>query len=583
MTNTDASSSNVLPVDAKTTIEMVTDNSVANGNSENIAMASLTNAGDYRGGLFFTFNIKKGNATFVTTGQKTVTVKANPAYIASASFVDTSAETGEIEVYPTVNTALSDKTSYTFGAVPVKKDMISLKATVDYAIADGEDADKVTATLTDANNQPLAMQQLKFELPAGSGATFGPDSSPLIVKTDSTGQATVPVTLKSAQDAIIRVTCSLVTDASITRYIDIHFRAFVKPQLRLTANTTKDNAPANGTDVDTVVATLVDQNNKPVSGVAVLFDISPHNNDVFIQGAPPPQQVVTDVNGKATVNITDKSTLAESITVTASLVSDATVNDSAIVHFQAVVKPQLRLTANATKDNAPANGTDVDTVVATLVDQNNMPVSGVAVLFDISPHNNDVFIQGAPPPQQVVTDANGKATVNITDKSTLAESITVTASLVSDATVNDYTTIHFQVVNPAPPIPPPPPPSGQLSITFRLYRPGITQPIPFPNYQRVGTARAYVFLNDSNGRPAPNSRVYLFVQSIYYVQSRIVGLNGYPITPAPGAYAITDGEGKVQVNIAQWPGPNVSSSPVRLYANFTGQQPVGQFLPITFT
>src|SRR5690606_41086642 len=83
-------------------------------------------------------------------------------------------------------------------------------------------------------------------------------------------------------------------------------------------------------------------------------------------------------------------------------------------------------------------------VVATLVDPNDKLVRGDSVLVDISPHNNDVSIQGAPPPQQVVTDASGKATVNITDKSTLAESITVTASLASDTAVNDYTTIHFQ-------------------------------------------------------------------------------------------------------------------------------------------
>ncbi|QMV27711.1 hypothetical protein GRI33_12130 [Brucella sp. BO3] len=329
MTNTDDLPSDVLPVSAVTRIQMITDNSPANGLAENTAIASLDNAGNFTNDIFFKFTITQGSAVFTTTGQQTVIVKANPAFVASASFTDLTSETGVIEVYPVVNQDLSDKAAYSFKADAPKKNNISLSVTTDNALANGTDADVVTALVTDPANKPLPGQAVEFTLTAGSPATFSNGQSTQTATTDDKGQASVSVTLKSEQAATVTVTCSLLSDRSVSKSIDVHFKANpAKRQLSLKLQTLKNNAVANGTDLNAVGATLSDQSGTPVPNELLDFDFSPPNTAISFVGGSSTIDATTNSNGSTLVNLTDRSQAADTITVNATLASDPTVKGS---------------------------------------------------------------------------------------------------------------------------------------------------------------------------------------------------------------------------------------------------------------
>lgn len=577
MSNPDDQPSNVLPVSAVTRIQMITDNSPANGQAENTAIASLDNAGSYKNDIYFTFTITKGNAVFTQTSQQTINVKANPAFVASVSFTDHTSETGEIEVYPVVNQSLSAKTAYSFKAGLPQKNKLSLSAPTDNAVADGLQADIVTALVTDSMNGPLSGQAVEFTLPTDSRAAFGNGQSSQTVTTNGNGQASVSVTLKSEQDAIIPISCSLLSDPSVSQSIDVHFKAIPqKRQLTLTLQPLSDNAVANGIDINAVGATLLDQNNAPVAGEVLNFSFSPQLPTVSFYGGSSTTSSTTNINGTTLVSITDRSQAADTITVNATLASDPTVRGSTQIHFTTATptKRQLTLTLRPLKDNAAANGTDINTISATLLDQNNAPVMGEVINFNLLPQVPNISFVGGSTTTSSTTDGNGVAVVSINDRSQRADTVTVNATLASDATVKSSTQVHFTAVAQ--------PPSSR-SINLALSRNGATQTCSYPTLEPARTARVFVYVRNGSGAPLSQQLVYLSVQVNTYTQPRIVGIQNLDVAPTPYTTAVTDINGVIQVNIALWRGPQFCYGTVTLFANFNNYQYSGPSISMYFS
>ncbi len=578
MSNTDDQPSIVLPVDAVISIEISPDNSPADGITQNTAHATLENAGSYKDAIFFNFNITKGSAVFTETGGQTITVQANPAFFASAAFTDHTSETGEIEVHPVVKPTLSNKAAYSFAAKTPQKNQLFLSLTNDNAVADGTNANVVTALVTDSKSIPLNTQIVEFTLPGGSPATFGSSRSPFYGTTDETGHTSVPVTLNSGQDATVTVTCSLLSDPSVSKSIDVHFKGKTTPEKnQLFLSLTNDNAVADGTNANVVTALVTDSKSIPLNTQIVEFTL-PGGSPATFGSSRSPFYGTTDETGHTSVPVTLNSGQDATVTVTCSLLSDPSVSKSIDVHFKAVpLKRQLNMTLKTIIDNSVANGTDVNAVRATVSDQSGTPVPNETVNFNFSPPNPNVFFYGGSSTARDITDEAGEALAIIQDRSQVADNITINAILASDPTVSSSTQVHFIAVAP-----PPPPPPASRSIHFNLSRNGETQTCSYPNLELARTARVYVSVTDSIGTPLPQQLVYLSVQVSDYMQPRIAGIQGNLIPFTPTTIATTDANGIIQVNIALWRGPVNTYGTVTLFANLYEPYFSGPYIQMFF-
>src|SRR5690606_31414915 len=129
------------------------------------------------------------------------------------------------------------------------------------------------------------------------------------------------------------------------------------------------------------------------------------------------QTVVTGADGTAAAEVT--STTAGPVTVAAKI-GRAACRDRALmatVGAGAVDHTQSELVV--TKDNAVADGTDKNIFTATIVDANDNPIAGEAVVHTIT------IPDGTTTTQTVVTGADGTAAAKVT--STTAGPVTVAA------------------------------------------------------------------------------------------------------------------------------------------------------------
>lgn len=568
-----------LPVSAKTSISIVD-----GSNNQKMAIASLSNAGDYEDSIFFTFNVISGNAVLNSKGDKTVTVQANPAYVASVILLSDAATNGEIEVYPTINQKLKASTDYTLNGT--KSNLhISLKATPSNPVADGKNADIITATLSDINNNNISNEKLIFTLLGNSAASFDNATSPLSIITDSDGNANVSVKLKSTIDDIVTVNCALATDKTVQQSIDIPFKGFSEPQPpKLTIVLSAANsgiATSNGQDQIILTALLTDQDGQPISGKLINFIKKSKNTNLQLD---PQFKGLTSKEGKATCLLTDNSRLADKFKVVASLNEDSTIYDNIDVFFNAAVPVPVQeekniLSIAAFNNNvATSNGQDKITLTATLTNENDQPIVNKKINFRNISSNKNLNITTL---NNGRTNDSGQVSSTLTDNSQLAESFTVSATMDDNPDVHHSIDVSFSAPSPMPQ-PQPPIKQKSVNISFLPSRKGIIQNYQFPNYDKANTARVFVSLTDEYGRPVTGRSVFLFVQSINIAVSRIVGIDLNIINPTVFVNATSNSQGLIQVNISQWRYNGNYNPGIRLFANFTGPTPNGPYIDIPF-
>ncbi|MHA6306824.1 Ig-like domain-containing protein [Hafnia paralvei] len=260
------------------------------------------------------------------------------------------------------------------------------------AVANGTATNQATATVVDANGNPLS----------GVEVTWSQDGSALLgasPKTDANGQTTVTFTDTKAQTVNITAT---VNNSSLSKP-----STFIgdSGSVKVSALTVTSGAVANGTATNQATATVVDANGNPLSGVEVTWS----QDGSALLGASPK----TDANGQTTVTFTD--TKAQTVNIT------ATVNNSSLSKPSTFVgdSGSAKVSALTVTSGAVANGTATNQATATVVDANGNPLSGVEVTW-----SQDGSAQLGTSPK---TDANGQATVTFTD--TKAQTVNITATV----------------------------------------------------------------------------------------------------------------------------------------------------------
>ncbi|WNI84131.1 Ig-like domain-containing protein [Citrobacter portucalensis] len=375
------------------TLTVDKDGSVADGKTANSATATVVDAnGNPVAGQTVTWSADKGTVKFAAGG---VTDTAGKATV---TFTDTVAETANITA--SLNGSSQTKPS-SFMADASTATVSTLSIDKDGSLADGKTANSATATVVDANGNPVAGQTVTWSADKGT-VKFAAGGV-----TDTAGKATVTFTDTVAETA--NITASL-NGSSQTK--PSSFIADVTTATVSTLTIDKDGSLADGKTANSATATVVDANGNPVAGQTVTWSAD-KGTVKFAAGG------VTDTAGKATVTFTD--TVAETANITASLGSSSQTKPSS---FIADVTTATVSTLTIDKDGSPADGKTANSATATVVDVNGNPIAGQTVTWSAD-KGTVVFAASG------VTDAGGKVSVTFTD--TVAETANITATLGSSS------------------------------------------------------------------------------------------------------------------------------------------------------
>ncbi|OXX68816.1 hypothetical protein B9J87_15000, partial [Vibrio sp. V19_P1S1T109] len=230
------------------------------------------------------------------------------------------------------------------------------EVTVNDAIADGKATNELRVTLKDANDNAVAGETISFTL-NGSGQA----ASPLTATTDSSGRAIFRLSNKVAETVTVTAMHSSGSrDAYVTFLAD-----------PTTANingvnssfvVVKDGEKADGKATNELRVTLKDANDNLVAGEAITFDVI--SGDVTLIET----KVTTDTDGKATAKVTSKKAGKATIRAT----YDGESKEVEVIFVADSAKAVLTAFTVGT-NGQPANGSDQNSVTATVKDPNGNP------------------------------------------------------------------------------------------------------------------------------------------------------------------------------------------------------------------
>lgn len=272
------------------------------------------------------------------------------------------------------------------------------------ALADGKETVTWSATVKDANQNPVADAQVKWSSDNADITLAGSSTN-----TNASGVATVTATSTKTADAVI--TATVATTGSNARAGKVGYIADTSTTKLTAVAADKTKALANGVDLITLSTVVTDINGNPLVNADVAWSTNPEN------GTFSASTTKTDAQGKATV-ILSSQTLGN-YTVTASAYS-ATATSSSLSFIADMATAQIA-TLTADKTAGILAGVDSVALQVTVQDASHHPVPNMTVNWS-SDNASGIFTQASG-----VTDANGIATATLT--STLAQSTVIKASI----------------------------------------------------------------------------------------------------------------------------------------------------------
>lgn len=278
-----------------------------------------------------------------------------------------------------------------------------IEAVIPKATANGTAVTKVKAHVTDANGNPIADQEVVFQIEDGVAAMqVGP------FKTDANGDVFVEFT--STKAGLVHVIATI-NGAKIVKQspAEVEFVADV-PDVSSNSGSFLEviipKAAANGAAVTKVRAHVVDVNGNPVANQLVVFEKVSGEADL------PAGPFKTDANGDVFIELI--STKVGLVQIQAKVEGSLIVKNSpAKVEF-VVDAPDVSVTGASYLETvipkATANGTAITKVKAHVADAKGNAVAGQEVVFSIE--KGDGTLQAG----VFMTDANGDVEIEITSK-----------------------------------------------------------------------------------------------------------------------------------------------------------------------
>lgn len=323
----------LLKVEAKMTLQMKKNGAAADNQDVDIAQVCFKNMSEGTKPIVIDYKIESGTAVFLENKQKTLRKHTNNSLSSTVQLINGTPGKGMLKATPYLNPKMAPPpVEYEFVG-PARKLKLVLDVTTDNQLADGTGIDVVTATLIDeTTNKPVSNEKLDFEL-STTDAQFQGGGTKIQATTDADGKILVRITSNANANISVTLTATVVTDPSVSQKVVVNFKAKLW-KLVLTVN--PNGQHSDGVAADVVIATLTDQNNKPLSNVKINFVLS-DNIAKFTSGGTS-AIVATDAKGKATVRITSNANANVSLTVTATVVDDTSITQSIDIYFTAKPK-----------------------------------------------------------------------------------------------------------------------------------------------------------------------------------------------------------------------------------------------------
>ncbi len=375
-------------------LTVLRDNAAADGTQTNAVRAKVTDAqGNPLAGQTVTFKATNGATLAV------IQVVTDAHGIAETTLTNTVAGISNITASLTNGNNQSVDIRFVADNVTARIADGDLMVTKNDALADGHDANRVQARITDAQGNPLPDQTVTFI--AGNGASLS--ATTVVTGVDGIAAVTLTNTLAGTS----AVTASLSNGNH--RTVDTRFIANAATARIISITVTKDGALANATDANAVRAQVVDAHGNPLTGLTVTFSAT--------NGASLAQTTVATVTG-GFADVTLTSTTAGASTVTAGLTNGS--SQAVDAHFIADGNTARIVNLTVTENGAVANGTSANGVRAVVVDAHGNPLVDQTVVFSVT--NGAILAHTS-----VTTVAGGFADVTLTN--TAAGASTVAASL----------------------------------------------------------------------------------------------------------------------------------------------------------
>jgi gliding motility-associated-like protein len=471
----------------------------ADGSSTDIVQVHLFDAFGNPISENVTFSILGGTATFTSP----TTVPTTNGITPTVTLVSTVAGNVQVQAIAADGTVLTanDGTGnkyatvvFVAGPVDPANPLTALIVDVPTSPADGTTQDVIHAHLVDVNNNVVPNATVVFTITGGTASGTAVTTT-LTVTSDANGNATVDITNLQIGTVIFTATAngiSIINGSPATVTFTQPPPSTSNPATALIVDVPV--APPNNSTAAVIHAHIVDVNGNPVPNATVIFTMT-GGTAAGTATVTTGYTITTDANGNATIDITN--TAAGTVIFTATVNGQPITNGSpATVTFvfgsPSVTNPATQLIVVVT--GSPVGSTP-NTVQAHIVDANGFPVPNATVVFSIAGGTaaaNAIIAGGL----TVTTDANGNATINITD---------ITAgTVIFTATVNG-----IPITNNSP-----------ATVTFVAGAPSATGgntelTIIVNNSVANGTSTdsLQALITDVNGNPVANTTVTFLIES----------------------------------------------------------------------
>lgn len=264
----------------------------------------------------------------------------------------------------TSSSTLKQADSATFTADINTASVSSLTSDRQSALANGVDEIALSATVVDANGNPLQDADVRWTSDPATGKL-----SSGTTKTDTHGIA--KTTLTSTDVATYSVTAGIngtTKQVSGLRFIADTDTAHLD---KLTSSTT--SVLADGKTAITLTANVVDQSGHPVKNEQINW--SAGNNKAKLSAT----QSVTDDQGQAQIQVTSSDVIT---TVVSAQHNQAETLKTDTLSFTADTASAKVVTVSSDKTQVVANNVDSSTVTAQVLDDYNHPLSGITVSWN---------------------------------------------------------------------------------------------------------------------------------------------------------------------------------------------------------
>lgn len=272
---------------------------------------------------------------------------------------------------------------------------LDFRITKNNSFADGNDVNKGIISLKDSDGKGIPDVSVNWQV--NNGAIIKSSDK----TTDSRGQATIAFSSTQAGTVKLVATAGDRDGEATATFTKV-------PVSSIAVTMTTDHSPADGTTKNVALARVVSVDNKPVSGIKVVWAVGGSAVNTT------PLTTTTNADGLASISLTDE--IAESVIIIAST-GDQTGQTKSTFNKVPVANVTVSLVVNW----SPADSTSTNVAQVYVTTAGNKPVPDAEVAWTISGNAKNTT------PLNTKTNSSGLATLSF--KNDIPESVIVTATV----------------------------------------------------------------------------------------------------------------------------------------------------------